>query len=193
MGLLTRPVVLASASPFRAQILREAGIEFTVQPANIDEDLHPIDKPRPYVRSLAARKAMAVATGVPRESIVVAADTTCAIAHEIIGKPGDAADAQTMIERACKAGLQRVITGVCVVDARDLATISFTATSLVEMRNASREEIAAYVATGEGMGKCGALSIESGGTLVKAWRGSYANIMGLPIEKLLPILLRMDV
>jgi septum formation protein len=193
MGLLTRPVILASASPYRAQILRDAGIDFAVQPANIDEDLHPLDKPRPYCRSLAARKAMAVAPGVPREAVVVAADTICAIGSDIIGKPRDASDAQTMIERACKAGLQRVITGVCVVDAGDLKTFSFTATSLVEMRDASREEIAAYVATGDPMGKCGALSIESSGTLVKAWRGSYANSMGLPMERLLPILLRLDV
>ena len=75
MGLLIRPVVLASASPYRAQIMRDAGIDFTVQPANIDEELHPPDKPRPYVRSLATRKAMAVVTAVPRESIVIAADT----------------------------------------------------------------------------------------------------------------------
>lgn len=193
MGLLIRPVILASASPYRAQILRDAGVEFTVQPSNVDEDLHPPDKPRPYCRSLAARKAMAVVATVPREAIVVAADTICAIGNDIIGKPRDAADAQAMIERACKAGLQRVITGVCVVDAGDLTTISFTETSLVEMGDASREEIAAYVATGDPMGKCGALSIESGGSLVKKWRGSYANIMGLPIEKLLPILLRLDV
>lgn len=193
MPLLLRPVVLASASPWRAQILREAGVDFLVQPSNVDETLHPLEKPRAYCRNLAARKAMNVAPTVPRETIVIAADTICAIGDEIIGKPRDAADAQKMIERACTTGLQRVITGVCVVDAGDLSTFSFTDVSLVEMKPASREEIAAYVATGDPMGKCGALSIETGGNFVKALKGSYSNVMGLPIERLLPILLRLDV
>jgi len=192
MSLLKRPVILASGSVYRAQILREAGVEFTVQVSNVDEDLHPIDKPEPYCRSLAARKAMAVVPNVPREAIVIAADTVCAIGDEIIGKPRDPADAQRMIERACAIGMQRVITGVCVVDASDLTTISFTATSLVDMKPASKEAIAAYVASGDPMGKCGALSIETGGDFVQAWKGSYTNIMGLPIERLIPVLLRLD-
>lgn len=192
MPLLKRPVILASGSPYRAQILREAGVAFTVQVSNVDEDLHPVDKPEPYCRSLAARKAMAVVPNVPRESLVIAADTVCAIGDEIIGKPKDAPDAQRMIERACAIGMQRVITGVCVVDANDLTTISFTVTSLVDMKPASKEAIAAYVAGGDPMGKCGALSIETGEDFVRAWKGSYANIMGLPIERLIPVLLRLD-
>ncbi len=98
-----------------------------------------------------------------------------------------------MIERACDTGLQRVITGVCVVDCRDMSQVTFAETSLVEMKAASKKEIAAYVASGEPMGKCGALCIESGQSFVKASQGSYTNIMGLPMERLIALLLKIGV
>ena len=87
----------------------------------------------------------------------------------------------------------RVITGVCVVETNDMQSWTFDETSLVEMQNVSEGKIAEYVASGEPMGKCGALCIESGKSFVRAWRGSYANIMGLPIERLLPLLFKLDV
>ena len=98
-----------------------------------------------------------------------------------------------MIARSCSAGLQRVITGVCVYDTAEMQGHSFSETSLVEMAPADEKKIADYVATGEPMGKCGALCIESGQSFVKSWKGSYANIMGLPIERLLPLLFKLDV
>jgi len=192
MGLLTRNVVLASASPYRAQILRDAGVEFSVAVSDVDESLQPPDRPAAYARALAVRKAQAVAPGVPRGTLVIAADTVCAIGDEIIGKPADADDARRMIARSCEAGTQRVITGVCVVDTEGMTAHAFTDTSLVDMLPATAQQIAEYVASGEPMGKCGALCIESGKGFVRAWRGSYANIMGLPIERLLPLLFRLD-
>jgi len=193
MGLLSRKVVLASASPYRAQILRDAGVEFAVIVSDVDESLHPKGEPVAYARELATRKAQAVATKVGAGKLVVAADTICAIDEDIIGKPKDEADAKQMIMRSCMVGLQRVITGVCVVETNDMQSWTFDETSLVEMQNVSEGKIAEYVASGEPMGKCGALCIESGQSFVKAWRGSYANIMGLPIERLLPLLFKLDV
>jgi septum formation protein len=190
--LLTRKLVLASGSPYRAQILRDVGVEFTVKVSDIDESLQPPDQPARYARALAVRKAQAVAAGVERGTLVVAADTICAIGGDIIGKPDDEADAEAMIARGCRAGSQLVISGVCVVDTQEARTHAFTAISLVVMREASAAEIADYVASGEPMGKCGALCIESGQCFVQSWRGSYANIMGLPIERLLPLLFRLD-
>jgi septum formation protein len=192
MALLVRPVVLASGSPYRAQLLRESGVAFRVQVSDVDENLQPPDEPAAYARALAARKAGAVAAGADARELVVAADTVCALGREIIGKPADEADAERMIARACNAVLQRVITGVCVVDRRDGRALAFAVTSLVEMQPATPQAIAAYVATGEPMGKCGALCIESGQTFVKAWRGSYSNILGLPLEALLPLLCMLD-
>jgi septum formation protein len=192
MTLLTRPVVLASGSPYRAQILREAGVEFTVQVSDVDESLQPRDKPVAYARALATRKAQAVAVNVAQGTLVIAADTICAIDEEIIGKPRDEADARRMIQRACKLGLQQVITGVCVIDSSDLRAVTFDEVSLVDMLPASDEQIDAYVQSGEPMGKCGALCIESGQGFVRTWRGSYTNIMGLPLERLLPLLMKLD-
>ena len=108
------------------------------------------------------------------------------------GKPEDEEDARRMIARSCETGLQRVITGVCVMDTNTGEEFTLDETSLVEMAPASEEQISEYVASGEPMGKCGALCIESGQSFVKSWKGSYANIMGLPIEKLLPLLFKLD-
>ncbi len=192
MSLLTRKLVLASASPYRAQILRDAGVDFSVLISAVDESAHPPAAPTLYAQSLAQRKAQAVAPRVETGALVVAADTICAIDHDIVGKPADEHDARRMIARSCAAGLQRVITGVCVIDTLG-GQWAFHETSLVEMNSADEAQIADYVASGEPMGKCGALCIESGRSFVKSWRGSYANIMGLPIERLLPLLLKLDV
>lgn len=193
MPLLTRKLVLASGSPYRAQLLREAGVDFTVLVSDVDEGQQPHAEPGAFTRALAVRKAHAVAAKTEQGTLVVAADTICAIGAEIIGKPENEADAKRMIARACEAGLQRVITGVCVVDTADMQQWAFSDTSLVDMLPATARQIEKYVASGEPMGKCGALCIESGRSFVRAWRGSYANIMGLPIERLLPLLLKLDV
>jgi septum formation protein len=193
MGLLNRKIVLASGSAYRAQLLREAGVEFTVFVSDVDESLQPVAEPVAYVRALATRKAQAVAGKVGLGKLVIAADTECVVDGRVTGKPADEADARRMIARSCKAGLQRVITGVCVLDTNDLSSITFDEASLVEMNPASEAQIAEYVASGEPMGKCGALCIESGASFVKAWRGSYSNIMGLPIERLLQLLFKLDV
>jgi septum formation protein len=192
MSLLTRKLVLASGSPYRAQIMRDVGIDFTVVISDVDESTQPPAEPAEYTRALAIRKAMSIAPRVENGILVVAADTICAIDGEIIGKPSDQDDARRMIRRSCEAGLQRVITGVCVIDTTGMEQWSFSDTSLVDMKPASEQQIADYVASGEPMGKCGALCIESGHDFVRAWRGSYANIMGLPIERLLPLLLRLE-
>ncbi|MCA8912052.1 MAG: septum formation protein Maf [Planctomycetes bacterium] len=193
MSLLVRKVVLASGSPYRAQILRDVGVDFAVIVSDVDESLHPMGEPVAYARALATRKAQAVAQKVGVGKLVIAADTICAIDHDIIGKPEDEDDAKRMIARSCDSGLQRVITGVCVVDTNTGDQFTLDETSLVEMAPANEDKIAEYVASGEPMGKCGALCIESGQSFVKSWKGSYANIMGLPIEQLLPLLFRLDV
>ncbi|MBP9892009.1 MAG: septum formation protein Maf [Planctomycetes bacterium] len=192
MSLILREVVLASGSSARKQILEQAGVKFSVIVSNVDEDLHPHDEPEKYVTTLAARKALAVVPRVNKGAIVIAADTICTWRGKIINKPTDENDARKIIAEAVAMKLQRVITGVCVIDTRDMATFSFAETSVVEMKSATAEEIDAYVKTGEPMGKAGALAIESSASFVAKYEGSYANIMGLPIERLLPLLLKLD-
>lgn len=187
---LRRTIVLASGSPYRRMLLEEARVPFVVDVSDVDESLQPMMSPDGFAISLALRKARAVAARHP-DALVIGADTVCAIGDEIIGKPVDAEDAVRMIQRGCEAGLQRVITGVAIVDSLTMAAETGAVTSLVEMRNPPLELIRAYVATGEPMGKCGALCIEGQHGFVKRWEGSYSNIMGLPLEWLLPRLVEM--
>jgi len=187
---LARPVVLASGSPYRRALLEEAHVVFTVDVADIDESLYPNAEPAEFATGLALRKAMAVAARHPG-AIVIGADTVCAIGDRIIGKPKDSEDAFRMIREACDSKVQRVITGVALVDAESMKAETGAVTSMVEMRNPSDALIRAYVATGEPMGKCGALCIEGDHGFVAKWEGSYSNIMGLPLEWVVPRLARL--
>lgn len=192
MSLLTRKVILASGSEFRARILRDAGVDFEVKVSDVDEALDDIADAAEFATTLATRKAVAVAQEV-EDAIVIGSDTICCVNGQIIGKPKDKEDAQRMIEQSCHTGLQQVITGVCVIDTRDNLRYVFHDNSLVMMKPASKAEIAAYVESGEPMGKCGALCIESGTSFVESYKGSFDNVMGLPIERLLPVLMKLDV
>ncbi|MDC1143033.1 Maf family protein [Planctomycetota bacterium] len=192
MSLLTRKVVLASGSEFRARILKDAGVEFEVIVSDVDETLDDVTDAAEFAKTLATRKAVAVAKDL-EDAIVIGSDTICSVAGEITGKPKDETDAHRMIAKSCETGLQQVITGVCVIDTRDNRRYVFHENSLVQMKPATETEISAYVKSGEPMGKCGALCIESGQNFVESWRGSFDNVMGLPIERLLPVLLKLDV
>lgn len=191
MSLLTRKVILASGSEFRARILRDAGVAFEVRVSDVDETLNDVIDAVEFAKTLATRKAVAVALDV-EDAIVIGSDTICSVHGQIIGKPKDEPDAERMIAKSCETGLQQVITGMCVIDTRDNVRFVFHDNSLVHMKPASTDEIAAYVKTGEPMGKCGALCIESGKNFVQSWRGSFDNVMGLPIERLLPLLFKLD-
>ncbi|MCA8919270.1 MAG: Maf-like protein [Planctomycetes bacterium] len=169
MGLLSRKVVLASGSPYRAQILRDVGLEFAVIVSDVDESLHPKGEPVGYARALAVSKAQAVAKKVGVGKLVIAADTICAIDQDIIGKPEDEEDARRMIARSCETGLQRVITGVCVTDTSTGEEFTLDETSLVEMAPASEDQIAEYVASRSSMGKYGTRLIASDPRFARMW------------------------
>ena len=101
MSLLSRKIVLASGSPYRAQLLRDAGVEFAVLVSDVDESLQPSAEPAAYVRALATRKAQAVAAKAGLGKLVVAADTECVVEGKVTGKPADEADARRMIAASC--------------------------------------------------------------------------------------------
>jgi len=178
-------LVLASRSPRRSEILRQAGIPFEVRAADVDERVLPGEAVEDYIRRVAGQKAMAVEVALG--DTVLSADTVVVIGGEILGKPRDPADAVCMLERL--AGREHeVITGVCLQRGREL--LYDRAITRVWFKPLTREEIEAYVASGEPMDKAGAYAIQGlAAKFIERIEGSYTNVVGLPIElvtKLLP-------
>ena len=170
-------LVLASQSPRRSEILRQAGIEFTVRVADVDESTLPLESPAEYVQRLAAAKAYAVEAA--DGETILGADTTVVIDGEILSKPADAADACRMLGRL-SGRRHEVLTGICLRrggrDLRDYVTTGVVFAAL------SDAEIGEYVATGEPMDKAGAYAIQGlASKFVERIEGDYFNVMGLPV------------
>ncbi|MBZ5666865.1 MAG: Maf family protein [Acidobacteriia bacterium] len=170
--------VLASASPRRQELLRNAGIPFDVQPAHISEDPLPGETPQACAERLAREKALAIAQKRPNEA-VLGADTVVVVDGELLGKPSNSDDAARMLRRL-SGRTHQVITGVCLVVNGECSVGSET-TSVV-MSEISEAEIAEYVGTGEPMDKAGAYAIQG---IASRWipriEGDYSNVVGLPV------------
>jgi septum formation protein len=172
-------LVLASASPRRAELLRTAGIPFDVIPADVDERQHEGEEPDTYVCRLASEKAARVAIAHPGRP-VLGADTTVVVDGEVLGKPRDPDDAVSMLGRLSGRS-HLVLTGVCLIDAGGGAETAL-ATTTVEFRPLTPAEIAGYVASGEPMDKAGAYAIQGlAGGFVTRIHGAYDNVVGLPV------------
>ena len=171
-------LVLASASPRRQELLRNASIIFEVQPSDILEDPLQGEKAKGCAERLAREKALAIARKRPNDP-VLGADTVVVIDNQILNKPVDAPDAIRML-RLLSGRTHRVITGVCLV-ANGQPSVSSESTS-VQMTEISEKEIIDYVATGEPMDKAGAYAIQG---IASRWipriEGDYSNVVGLPV------------
>ena len=178
-------IVLASASPRRQELLRNAGIPFTVQAADIDETPLAGEAPRDCAERLAREKAMAV-SGSRRQQWVLGADTIVVIDEIVLGKPRDASDAARMLG-ILSGRTHEVITGVCITGpvagvqvASKTQTVSQS--TIVTMCEISDAEIRDYIATGEPMDKAGAYAIQG---IASRWipriEGDYSNVVGLPV------------
>ena len=171
------PLILASASPRRSELLRAAGIEFTVRVADIDETVLPGESPGDYVRRLAREKAQAVAQA---GEMVLGADTTVVIGGEIAGKPVDAEDARRML-KLLSGQWHEVLTGVSLVSRDQI--ISEVAVTRVKFSELTEAEIDWYVSTGEPMDKAGAYGIQGyASRFVEGIEGNYSNVVGLPVQ-----------
>jgi septum formation protein len=180
-------LVLASASPRRQELLRNASIPFTVQVSGIDETALPGESPRSCAERLARDKARAISRLRPQE-YVLGADTIVVVDGTMLGKPRDAADAARML-RMLAGRSHQVITGVCLVKAVASGEWSVASedirseTTLVTMCELSDDEIRSYVATGEPMDKAGSYAIQG---IASRWipriEGDYSNVMGLPVS-----------
>lgn len=177
------PLVLASRSPRRAAILEMLGLDFEVVPARIPESVLPDERPREHVRRLATEKARAVAEERP-DAIVLGGDTVVVLEDEILGKPGDAEEAEKMLLRLSGRS-HRVLSALAMATPeRDIRTrVDFAE---VTFRAISGHEIEAYVATGEPLDKAGAYGIqELGSALVDSLSGDYYAVVGLSVVGLL--------
>jgi septum formation protein len=175
--MLENVLVLASQSPRRAEILRQAGISFVVRAAPVDETPLPNEQAEDYVRRLAKAKARAVPAGP--DEIVLGADTTVVVAGEILGKPVDADDARRML--ALLSGRRHeVMTGICLL--RGEEQICDHAVTAVWFAPMTAQEVDDYVATGEPMDKAGAYAVQGAASkFIPRIEGCYFNVVGLPI------------
>jgi len=177
----TTPLLLASGSPRRRELLEQLGLRFAVAAPDVDETPLPGEAPVAYVQRLAVEKAHAVLAAP--DTLVVAADTTVDLGGEILAKPVDAADAGVMLRRL-SARTHRVHTGVAV--RLGDRTVADTITSLVTFTPLSAEMIEWYVATGEPLDKAGGYAVQgAGGVLVQRVQGSVSNVIGLPLHTVL--------
>jgi len=171
-------LVLASASPRRQELLRNAGVAFEAQPADIPEDPLPGEAAKNCAERLAREKALAVARQRPHD-VVLGADTVVVVGGDLLGKPSDAADAARML-RLLSGREHQVITGVCLVVSGQRSVASQTTS--VTMSEITEKEIADYVASGEPMDKAGAYAIQG---IASRWipriEGDYSNVVGLPV------------
>ena len=181
-----RPLVLASGSPRRAELLRQAGIRFEVSVPDVDETLHPGEAPEAYVRRLAAAKARHVAASHPGRP-VLGADTTVVVDGQVLGKPYDAADAARMLGQLSGRS-HLVLTGVCLIGPAGETRIDAAVTT-VEFRALQAAEIGEYVDSGEPMDKAGGYAIQGiAGAFVVKLVGSYSAVVGLPLNETVGLL-----
>jgi len=172
-------LVLASASPRRQELLRAAGIDFVVRPADVDETPREGESAESYVLRLAEEKARAAWR--PGET-TLGADTVVAVEGRLLGKPSDAEEAAAMLSLLSGRG-HEVLTGVCLYNGEQVRNAAER--TRVEFLPLSEEEIAAYVASGEPLDKAGAYGIQGRASkFVRRIEGCYFNVVGLPVSRL---------
>jgi septum formation protein len=178
-------LVLASASPRRADLLAAAGLDFDVVPADVDESALDGEAPEPHVLRLALLKAERVAAARPGD-VVLGADTVVTIDGLILGKPSDEDDALAMLRRL-SGRMHEVLTGVAVVRGVEVAT--GLDRTMVHFTQFSEEDLAWYVRSGEPMDKAGGYGIQGRASrFVDRIEGSYSNVVGLPVSLVVRLL-----
>lgn len=174
------PIILASSSPRRKELLAGLGLEFTVIPSDVSEEIEETYSPEEIVKELAHRKAEAVARQVD-QGLIIGSDTIVVLDGEVLGKPRDKAEAFSMLTRL-QGREHEVFSGLSIIDAKTYAYETGFQSTKVLMRGLSDSEIKQYIATDEPMDKAGAYAIQGiGATLVEGINGDYFTVVGLPL------------
>jgi septum formation protein len=177
------PLILASASPRRAELLKLLKVEFRVMPGNVEEVAHEHLSPLEVCQLNAHRKAFAVAKKIP-DALVLGADTLVFLDNEILGKPHNVSEARWMLSRL-QGRCHQVVTGVSLIHLRKHQERIFAVSTDVLFHPLDAAQIREYTAKVRTLDKAGAYAIqESGETLISEISGSFSNVVGLPIEML---------
>ena len=175
-----KKLILASASPRRASLLRLLDIPFEIAPSNANEALDAILPPAEHVREIAQRKTQAVAHRFDH-ALVLGADTVVALENAIFEKPNDAKHAKDMLAQL-SGKTHQVYTGLVLTDTETGQTLTEVATTHVTMRVLSSEDISRYVATGDSLDKAGAYSAQGrASAFIQSISGCFYNVVGLPL------------
>ena len=186
-------IILASASPRRAEILNQLGLDFELIPSEVSETIpNQSAFPNDLVTKLAWRKASNVAGKIER-GLVIGADTLVVLGETIFGKPSDSDEAVKMLS-ILNGKTHSVYTGIAMIQVPSGQTEVGYSKTKVKFKTFSLEEIRFYVATGEPLDKAGAYGIQGkGGVLVEAIEGCYFNVVGLPLSKLADMLRKFQI
>lgn len=177
-------LILASSSPRRAEILRDAGIAFTVMSSAVDETPIPGESPNEHVHRLAFAKAELVAARSVGPAIVIGADTVVALDGQIIGKPRSTEDARRTLG-LLSSRTHSVVTGVMLICLPNAERRGFVETTQVTFSELSRDEISRYLATDEPYDKAGSYAIQGrAGRYIPRVEGCYFNVVGMPLARL---------
>ncbi|MGC8490963.1 MAG: Maf family protein [Syntrophobacteraceae bacterium] len=191
-----KPLVLASNSPRRSELLRSAGVFFEVRPGTVEEPTVPDGRLGPedaaaFAQNCARLKARSVSV-LQSSAWVLGADTIVVVGGRIFGKPSDGEGASQMLETLSNRE-HEVITGICLAFEGRVCRLGSVATR-VRFKPLSHEEIAAYVKTGEPFDKAGAYGIQGAGAfLVRSLSGSYTNVVGLPLTEIIEWLMEENI
>lgn len=187
-------IILASASPRRAELLRQIGLPFEIRVSGVPEEKISEKNPAKLVEELATAKALAVANKVsPGEAVVIAADTVVCVDDMLLGKPKDPQDARRML-LLLSGRSHRVLTGLAVVALPAKEVLSHVEVTEVFMRRLSEEEIAWYIASGEPFDKAGGYGIQGkAAVFVEKIAGCYFNVVGLPLAALWQLLKELKI
>jgi septum formation protein len=193
MGEVRRRLILASTSPRRRRLLEEAGFDFDVHAPRVREVPLPNETPDFTAQRLAREKAQSIAAGYDGDSCVLGADTTVVLDSSSLGKPRDGMEAVEMLRRL-SGRTHCVLTGYALVVPGSVRVVVGLVESRVRMREISIDEAHGYVATGEPLDKAGAYALQGiGEKFVEAVEGSRSNVIGLPIEAVVPRLEELGV
>jgi septum formation protein len=185
-------IVLASESTRRVDILRTLGVSFSIIPPGIDETKRPAESPKDYVLRIAYEKAHKVGNLFP-DKWIIGADTIVVHKGKVLGKPGSDTDAFEMLKRL-RGNWHKVYTGYCILNMSKQIVYQDVAETKVFIKDLTDDEIEKYIKTSEPLDKAGSYAVQGkGGYMVKEIKGSYSNVVGLPISEITDVLLSLGI